>query len=133
MAANPASSLKIFSTEKAAGYKIAGHPEHPMRVLKTLEHLKKILPAGVFEEPVPADLDLIRRVHAAPLVEAVRGEQFLDPDTPGAPGIYAASLLSAGAALQAARDCLAGGLVFSLMRPPGHHATPDQGHGFLLF
>ena len=133
MAANPAASLKILSTEKAAGYQIPGHPEHPQRILKTLEHLKKILPAGVFEEPVPADLNLIRKVHAAPLVEKVQAEAFLDPDTPGAPGVYLTSLLSAGAARQAARDCLAGDPVFSLMRPPGHHASPGQGMGFCYF
>jgi acetoin utilization deacetylase AcuC-like enzyme len=126
-------SLKIISTEKAAGYKIAGHPEHPMRVLKTLGHLKSILPASSFEEPEPAPLEAIRRVHSAGLLDTVSKEGFLDPDTPGAPGVFACSLLSAGAALRAARESLKGSAVFSLMRPPGHHATPDQGMGFCYF
>jgi acetoin utilization deacetylase AcuC-like enzyme len=39
-------------------------------------------------------------------------------------------LRSAGAAIDAAQTALRGGRAFSLMRPPGHHATRDRAMGF---
>jgi acetoin utilization deacetylase AcuC-like enzyme len=127
------SKLKILSSEKAGLYKILGHPEHPMRVLASLRHLQNQLPAAVFEEPVEATLEQIKAVHTEAVFQKVQTESYIDPDTPGAPGVYQASLLSAGAALQAGREAMKGISVFSLMRPPGHHATPGHSMGFCYF
>ncbi len=126
-------NLKVISTTKAAKYDIPGHPEHPLRVLRSLEHLKSILPAPSFEEPAPAPLEKIKAVHTDGVVKVVQKEGYFDPDTPGAPGVLECSLLSAGSALQAAAESLKGTKIFSLMRPPGHHATPDSGMGFCYF
>ena len=40
---------------------------------------------------------------------------------------------AAGAAVEVARAALRGDRAFSLMRPPGHHATRDQAMGFCYF
>ena len=84
----------------------------------------------VWSEPGPCDDAAILRAHDPDhLIRLARLEDF-DQDTPAFPNLvdYArASVASALGALKAARN---GETVFSLMRPPGHHATRNRAMGF---
>ena len=56
-----------------------------------------------------------------------------DADTPVYPQIHEHALRSAGAAIEATHAALRGERAFTLMRPPGHHATRDRAMGFCYF
>ncbi|MBU0530060.1 MAG: histone deacetylase [Candidatus Aenigmatarchaeota archaeon] len=117
--------MKIIFSKDCMKYEQPGHPESPERVRSTYEFLKDKFE---FVKPRPAQEADILLAHTPVLLEKVKSGSFSDPDTPNLPGMYEHAKLAAGAAIQAAEL-----ESFSLMRPPGHHATREFLGGFCYF
>jgi acetoin utilization deacetylase AcuC-like enzyme len=90
--------------------------------------------------PEPAEPADILRVHTARLLQEVREKSDGDGGPLGASaylgsGGHEIALLAAGATIAAAEAVLTGRVrnAYALVRPPGHHATPDGGMGFCVF
>jgi acetoin utilization deacetylase AcuC-like enzyme len=58
---------------------------------------------------------------------------FIDQDTYITCHSFEAAVYAAGASLQAAREAREGATLFSLIRPPGHHAGASSHLGFCIF
>ena len=107
---------KIVFSKRCLEYGIKSfHPENSIRVKIAYEMLKK---SGYkIVEAVPADENDLLKVHSKEYIEALKGGELEDGDTPAWEGIYDYARLAAGGAMLASE--IKG---FSLMRPPGHHA-----------
>jgi acetoin utilization deacetylase AcuC-like enzyme len=123
--------MKIICDEHCADYFHPGHPERPVRITGTIARLQKQQELPItWVEPTPAENSHLLRAHTAEHLERLEEKTDFDEDTPFYPGISDLARASAGAALDALRLARAGETVFSLMRPPGHHATRQRAMGF---
>jgi len=118
--------MNIFFSPKCLEYRSPGHPESPKRVKLAGEYLQD---KYTFQETKPATEEDILLVHTPEHLKRVEEGNFFDADTPNLPRMYEYALLSAGGAIQAAKQTQS----ISLNRPPGHHAGANFLGGFCYF
>jgi len=120
-----------------------GHPERPERydaVTQALEQagltraLGKIVPRAATEDEIalchsPAYIRKVQREIAA------GARQLSTGDTDVGPRSWEVALQAVGGVLNAIDAVVEGqaGSAFCAVRPPGHHARPEQGMGFCIF
>ncbi|WP_029029486.1 histone deacetylase family protein [Salinarimonas rosea] len=119
-----------------------GHPERPDRIRVVERALEDERFMTLVREQAPcAEHETIALVHPRRYVDALvqasprEGLVAIDSDTVLSPGTLEAALRSAGAAVQAVDEVMAGTVTnaFAAMRPPGHHAERAQAMGFCFF
>ncbi|MEQ8495870.1 MAG: class II histone deacetylase [Gammaproteobacteria bacterium] len=120
-------------------YEHAEHPDTKRRIRNLMEvtgllgHLAPIAPRAASEEE-------ILRVHTRAHLEHIRSlNDALGVDagvfTPMGRGSFDIAMLAAGGVIEAVDAVLDGRVAnaYALVRPPGHHATPDRAMGFCIF
>jgi acetoin utilization deacetylase AcuC-like enzyme len=124
--------MKIITDARCTAYSSPGHPERPARVSRTVERLKAQSELKInWAEPAGAEEAVIERAHSREHIAQVKAAAHdFDGDTPAHPDIFEHARRSVGGALQALKAARAGENAFSLLRPPGHHATRDHAMGF---
>lgn len=135
-----ASVAWIFS-EAGYGHTVPeGHVERPERLDAVKDAIANLDPAPPSLEAEKATREDLLRVHTdehITVVEATcaRSAPYPDPDTFMVPASWDAGLYAAGSAIAGCRAVLDGEYdrVFSVTRPPGHHAEADRAMGFCLF
>jgi acetoin utilization deacetylase AcuC-like enzyme len=135
------SELLYLHHPSSLEHETGAHPERKERIVAIEQELERRDWLGCRREEAPhVSREVLERVHPREYVDYIarasrRGAGMLDADTVVSPGSWEAAVHSAGGAVRAV-DALLGGeaeLAFCGLRPPGHHAEPQQAMGFCLF
>jgi acetoin utilization deacetylase AcuC-like enzyme len=121
----------IVHDPKCAEYGSSMRPEQPARITRTAAHLRVTHPDWQWRLPTAAADDTLLLAHTPAHRKRLKQPHDFDADTPYFKGIDDHARRAVGAAVLATELATTNrSPVFSLMRPPGHHATADQAMGF---
>jgi acetoin utilization deacetylase AcuC-like enzyme len=125
--------MLLIHDPRCADYGSDQRPEQPARTIKTAAHLRDALPNWGWKAPAdrPVPDEVLLLAHTSEHLARLDKPADFDPDTPYFPEIALHARRSVAAAIEAAIYALLNRQpAFSLMRPPGHHATSDRAMGF---
>jgi len=120
----------------------AAHPENAQRLVVMMNEIKKapFYKELEFVEPELLPEKMLHGIHSDEMIQQVKemssyGTSWIDMDTYVCKSDYETARLAAGGVLQVGNNVLEGKAdnAFSLVRPPGHHATGNRSMGFCLF
>jgi len=132
----------LYLSDRFLDHETGRHPERAERIRQVSRHLERTGLADRCRRAPwsEASIDQIARVHERPYIDevarfAAAGGGRIEADTVISTASFDVARLAAGAAVDAVTRVVKEDdrRALCLVRPPGHHALPNQAMGFCLF